>query len=97
MSTQGTRLLRHDLQRGTTTAHDFGPGQMMGEAIFVPAHPDAGEDEGWLLAYVQDQGQQRSRLVILDAQALDRQAQAIVHLPLRVPLGFHSNWIPLAA
>ncbi|MHA7834512.1 MAG: carotenoid oxygenase family protein [Algiphilus sp.] len=97
MSTEGSRLLRHDLQRGTTTAHDFGPGQMMGEAIFVPAHPDAAEDEGWLLAYVHDAKQQRSRLVILDAQAVDRQAQAVVHLPVRVPLGFHSNWMPLTA
>lgn len=95
MSIQGSKLLRHDLHRGTTTWHDFGPNRMTGEAIFVPASETAGEDEGWLLAYVHDHRQQSSQLVIIDAQNIAGQPQAIIQLPCRVPLGFHANWIPM--
>jgi len=45
-------LLRHDLQTGETVRHHYGQEWMSGEVIFVPRHPDAQEDEGWLLSYV---------------------------------------------
>ena len=48
------QLLQHDLDRGTVTRHDFGPGTAAGEALFVPASPDAAEDEGWVLSVVYD-------------------------------------------
>lgn len=95
MSVEGSKLLRHDLHTGETIAHDFGPHHMMGEAVFVPASETAGEDEGWLMMYVQDHQRQSSQLVVLDAQNIAGPAQAVVQLPGRVPLGFHSNWIPL--
>ena len=35
-----------------------------------------------------------SDLAMFDAQALDDDPVAVVHLPVRVPNGFHGNWIP---
>lgn len=88
-----TRLLKYDVQCGTTVEHDFGPGRIPNEAVFVPASSSAGEDEGWLLTYVYDANRDGSDLVILDAQNFPAPAVATVALPQRVPFGFHGSWI----
>jgi carotenoid cleavage oxygenase len=85
-------LLKHDLHAGTTTERDFGPGQSAGEAVFVPASPDAGEDEGYVLSLVHDTATDKSDLVILDATDFTGPEVARVHLPQRVPYGFHGWW-----
>jgi carotenoid cleavage dioxygenase-like enzyme len=89
-------LMRHDLHTGRTQTHDHGPGRSTGEAVFVPRHSDGrgAEDDGWLLSYVYDANTNRSDLVVLNARDLNGPPQAIVHLPARVPSGFHGNWIP---
>ncbi len=86
-------LVRYDLQTGTAVEHDGGPGRAAGEPVFVPASPDAAEDEGWVLALVYDQGADRSELVILDAARFDASPVATVKLPRRVPFGFHGSWV----
>ena len=45
-------LLKHDLERGTTTAHNFGAGRATGEGVFVPRADDAAEDDGWVMSLV---------------------------------------------
>jgi carotenoid cleavage dioxygenase len=91
-------LVRHDLRSGRREIHDFGAGSAAGEAVFVPAGIDAGEDEGWLLLFVHDAaGRDVSRLVILDAARISAPPVAVVPLPRRVPFGFHGSWIPLPA
>lgn len=47
------------------------------------------------MGYVYDAAEARSDLVLLDAGTLD--AVAAVHLPDRVPHGFHGNWVPAEA
>ena len=91
---RSTAVLKHDMERGTTEHHDMGPGRVAGEFVFVPAADDAGEDEGWLMGYVYDRSVDRSELVILDAHDVGADPVARVHLPTRVPAGFHGNWIP---
>jgi carotenoid cleavage dioxygenase len=86
-------LLKHDLAQGTTEARVFGAGESAGEAVFVPASPEAGEDEGWLLSLVYDAGRDASDLVILDATDFTGKEVARVHLPQRVPYGFHGWWL----
>jgi carotenoid cleavage oxygenase len=44
------------------------------------------------MGYVYDPATERSNLTILDAASLE--TVATVHLPVRVPHGFHGNWIP---
>ena len=62
--------------------------------IFVPRAPDAGEDEGWLLSFVYDAKTDTSDLVIVAADDFTGDPVATVHLPQRVPFGFHGNWVP---
>lgn len=92
-SVQFGGLVKHDLERGTTMERSFGAGQSAGEAVFVPSSPDAGEDEGWLLSLVYDAGRDASDLVILDAADFTGPEVARVHLPRRVPYGFHGWWL----
>jgi carotenoid cleavage dioxygenase len=93
VSDKAQELVKYDLQSGNAEAHVFPEGQAPGEGVFVPAANDAGEDEGFVIAYVYDEGRNRSDLVILDAHEFASAPLAIVHLPQRVPFGFHGNWI----
>ena len=70
----------------------FGPGRHASEFVFTPNTPDAAEDDGVLIGYVHNDTTGRSDLVLLDGQTLDTVAE--LHLPARVPYGFHGNWIP---
>jgi carotenoid cleavage dioxygenase len=87
-------LLKHDLQAGTTETQNLGLGTHAGEGVFVAASDDAGGDEGWVLSLVYDEGRDASDLVVLDATDFSGSPVATVHLPQRVPFGFHSSWIP---
>ena len=89
----GTALIKYDLRTGASVVHDFGPGRVPAEPVFVPASPTAGEDEGWVLSYVYDGGRDGSDLVILDAADFTRKPVATISLPQRVPFGFHGSWI----
>lgn len=88
--------IKHDLLNGTQQHHDFGPGRVPGEFVFVPRHEGAGEDEGWLMGYVINTQDETTDLVILDAQNFAGPPQAVVTMPHRIPPGFHGNWIPAA-
>ncbi|MGV9388296.1 carotenoid oxygenase family protein [Streptomyces olivaceus] len=59
-----------------------------------PADPRAAEDDGYTVAYVHDPDRGASDLVILAAQDFTGEPVARIHLPGRVPLGFHGSWIP---
>jgi carotenoid cleavage dioxygenase len=87
-------LVKYDLERGKAEAHEFGPGFAPGEGVFVPASSRAGEDEGFVLAYVYDASRDGSELVILDASAFGAPPLARIRLPRRVPFGFHGAWVP---
>ncbi|MDI2130839.1 carotenoid oxygenase family protein [Yinghuangia seranimata] len=82
-------LVRYDLARGTSIAHEFGPGRTPNEFAFAAADDRAG-GAGWLLGYVYDAMTDTSDLVVRDAETLE--AVAAVHLPVRVPFGFHGDW-----
>ncbi|GGE02627.1 retinal pigment epithelial membrane protein [Polymorphobacter glacialis] len=92
-----TFLIKHDLSAdlgpGAREIHDFGPGRYPGEFVFVPAAADAEEDHGWLIGLVVDLPTESTELVILDAHDFTAAPVARVHLPHRVPPGFHGNWI----
>jgi carotenoid cleavage dioxygenase len=87
-------LLKHDLAHGTTQAHEFGRDATAGEAVFVPAAPEAPEDDGYVMAFVHNPDRGAADLVILAAQDFTGQAVARIHLPARIPLGFHGSWVP---
>jgi carotenoid cleavage dioxygenase len=89
-----TKLLRHDFDKGTSAARSFGPGASLGEAVFVPRSADADESDGWLMLLVHSSDTDTSALHILNAEDVTGEPEAVVHLPQRVPAGFHGNWVP---
>ncbi len=90
----GDQVLKHDTVAGTTEVRRLGAGRLAGELVFVPSGPDAAEDDGVLMGYVHDRARGLSDLVLLDAATLED--VATVHLPGRVPAGFHGSWTPTA-
>ena len=87
-------ILRHDLARGTVETHQFGRDATVGEAVFAPAAPDSAEDDGYVMTFVHNPDRGAADLVILAAQDFTAEPVARVHLPARIPLGFHGNWVP---
>lgn len=85
-------ILKHDLSMRRTQPHVFGAGREPGEFVFVPSSAEAAEDDGVVMGFVYDKSTDRSDLVLLDGQTME--TVATVHLPARVPHGFHGNWVP---
>jgi carotenoid cleavage dioxygenase len=86
-------LFKHDLDRATTEVRPSAD-LHAGEAVFVPRSADAAEDDGWVMSIIYDARRDASDLVVLNAQDFTGEPQAVVHLPQRVPFGFHGNWVP---
>jgi carotenoid cleavage dioxygenase-like enzyme len=90
-------LRKHDLVTGLTQRHDVGPGRAAGEPVFVATPSGTSEDDGWLLSVVYDAGRDASDVIIVDATSFAAAPVATIHLPRRVPFGFHGAWIPGAS
>ncbi|MBO1414444.1 carotenoid oxygenase family protein [Streptomyces sp. FH025] len=90
----GDSLIKHDLDRQSSTVRHLGAGRYTGEVSFVPRENARAEDDGYLLAYVHDPDRGASDLVVLSAEDFTGAPIATVHLPVRVPAGFHGSWIP---
>jgi carotenoid cleavage dioxygenase-like enzyme len=89
-----SEIYAYDLAGGGGRAvHRFPAGHTCGEAVFVAAGA-AGENDGYLMTFAHDRATDRSYLAILDATDLAAPPLAEVHVPVRVPAGFHGNWIP---
>jgi carotenoid cleavage dioxygenase-like enzyme len=86
-------LLKHDLAAGTVEAHRFARDAAVGEAVFAPSAPEAAEDDGYVMAFVHDPDRGAADLVILSAQDFAGVPVARIHLPVRIPRGFHGSWI----
>ncbi|MDE2595169.1 MAG: carotenoid oxygenase family protein [Burkholderiales bacterium] len=89
----GQPLLRHDLEQGGTQVRSFGPHAVPGEFVFVPRSEQGAEDDGWLMGLVHHLQSGKTELHVLNADDFMGPAQAVVHIPTRIPLGFHGNWI----
>jgi carotenoid cleavage dioxygenase len=89
-------LIRYDRVRDESRRWDPGPGRSPGEPVFVRDPDGRSDDEGWLLSVVHDAASDRSDVVILDASSFRGEPDAVVHLPARVPFGFHGSWVPAA-
>ena len=89
----GSALYRHDVETGRKQVHDFGAGHCPGEFMFVPRTADNPEGDGWLIGLVIDTIDDTSDLVLLDTLDFEGRPVACVHLPHRIPPGFHGNWV----
>lgn len=89
----GQGLVHVDAAEGRREVRLLPPGDTVSEPVFVPRSADAAEGDGWLLAVVTRGAERRSDLEIYTATNLAAGPEATVHLPHRVPAGFHGNWL----
>jgi carotenoid cleavage dioxygenase len=61
--------------------------------VFVAKEGATDEDDGWLLSLSYDPARDASDLVIIDAADFLGPEVGRVHLPQRVPFGFHGNFV----
>jgi carotenoid cleavage dioxygenase len=87
-----TSLYKHDYATGSRDIAPLDPDLLIGEMSFVPNPTAAAEDDGILMGYGHHLGRDEGQLLLLDAATLE--SVATVHLPQRVPMGFHGNWAP---
>lgn len=90
-------LIKYDFEGGTSQVQSFGRNRFVDEAVFVPRPGGTREDDGWLVTFVHDLPENRSELVVLDARHLGDEPVARVRLPQRIPIGFHTTWVPGAS
>ena len=86
-------LVRFDSTTGTKQEHRFGPGRWGAEAPFAPRDGSAGETDGYLVCFVNDEVEGRAEVAIFDAEDIARGPIGRVLLPQRVPSGFHACWV----
>lgn len=92
-----TGYIKLDMQAGTSQRYDFAPGVSPSELYFVPAPDGTAEDHGYLLSYVYEPATDTSDLWIMDATEFAAGPIAKVKLPVRVPFGFHGEWVSVGA
>lgn len=90
-----TKLFAHDLHTGAREIHEFGAWRYPGEFVFVPDGEDAPQGHGWLIGLVIDMSHETTELVIIDARSFTAPPIARIHIPHRVPPGFHGNWVEM--
>lgn len=93
-SQMSTALYKHDYATGSSEVAALDSGLLLGEMSFVPNPASRAEDDGILMGFGYHRDHDEGQLVLLDAQTLEQ--VATVHLPQRVPMGFHGNWAPTA-
>ena len=88
-------IIKYDFINDTSEVYKYGQGNFGAEPVFVAADGGVDEDEGYLLSLVYNLETDRSDLIILNAQEPSLGPIATVHLPQRVPFGFHGDWIKI--
>lgn len=86
-------LVKFDTQSGRYDKQMFGAGRYGTEAAFAPRINSKSEDDGYLVTYIYDEREDKSELLIIDAQNFADGPIARVRIPQRIPMGFHATWV----
>jgi len=89
-------ILKYDLTDGSYVAHRFDEHFYGSEPAFAPRLGATDEDDGYVVTFVSNVVTGESRALILDACNLADKPVAQVHIPQRIPLGFHGTWANLS-
>ena len=85
---------RVDVESGEVVRHDHGEGRFGAEPLLVPKAGSTEEGISGVLVCVNDRDGGPAELVVLDGEDIDADPVARIHLPRRVPDGFHGAWVP---
>jgi carotenoid cleavage dioxygenase len=83
---------RYDFETGEVELYEFGSEANASEPVYVPNPDSEREEDGWVMSFVHNPGE-GAFLSILSADDFKRGPVAKIHIPGRVPNGFHANWM----
>ena len=86
-------IVKYDLERGCLQSYAVRHGDQNSEPVFVPKSAADSEDDGWLLVCVYRGATDTTDVEILDAKNISQDPIATIHIPQRIPAGFHGAWI----
>jgi carotenoid cleavage dioxygenase len=82
-----------DLKTGARRVHTLPAGDAISEPVFTPRSAGAAEGDGWILATAYRGAEDRSDLLVFDAEDVAAGPIAVAELPRRTPFGFHGAWV----
>lgn len=85
-------IYKYDFVSGDKTHYRYEKGVYGSEVAFAPRIGAVDEDDGYILCFCIDEATQASELRIWNAKVIEKGPVARVHLPERVPAGFHATW-----
>lgn len=89
-------LFKYDLRDGSFQRYEYGRGACGTETRFAPragAGVDSVEDDGYLVTFVHHGTDWVSRCLVFDATDIERGPIAVIRMPRRFGIGFHSTWV----
>ena len=86
-------IKKYDLDTGEMIRYEYGQGRYGGEVQFAARQGSQGEDDGYLIVYIQDMIEDRSECAIFDARNIVDGPIACVILPERIQTGTHAYWM----
>jgi carotenoid cleavage dioxygenase len=90
-------VVKYDDRTNARTTWYAGARHHIGEALFAPDPQGTAEDDGWLVFTDHDHAANTTDVCIVDARNVEAGPIARVHMPRKLPFGFHVNWFPAEA
>ncbi|MBO2453860.1 carotenoid oxygenase family protein [Actinomadura barringtoniae] len=88
-----TAVARYGTESGEADIHDYGPGHLVSEPIFVPRDPGLVDDAGWLIAYESHIAEGTTNIVVFNAEAVADGPVCTLPVPESLGFTFHGQWI----
>ena len=88
------RVVKRDLEAGTSDAFDYGSGVIAEEHVFVPGRASSREDDGWLVGPFLDHVRGLTGIAVFDARHVADGPVARAWLEYPLPLAFHGEFSP---
>jgi carotenoid cleavage dioxygenase len=85
-------IVKYDDATGQRSLWSAGPIGHVGESVFAADPAGTAEDDGWLINAVYYDDRDTTDVVVVDARDVASGPVATIHLPRRMPFGFHANW-----
>ncbi|MEE8434511.1 MAG: carotenoid oxygenase family protein [bacterium] len=82
-------LARHDFEARSTQVWDAGPRAYVSPVSFVPRKDGTGEDDGWIVAWIQDAANRSASLGVFDARNISTGPIAQLRAPAMVGMISH--------
>ena len=87
-------LMRWDTQARSTDTFEFGADYNGSEPQFCARDGATDEDDGYVVTFLQNQASGQGECWLFDARKTAAGPLAKIHIPQRLPAGFHGIWVP---